>query len=85
VLHCEDLICERDNKITYPALPYEASVIRDYFVYLLTGHTSRDAIRPNLDARYSISSCTYVSFVAWDLRRSVYIHQETPVAIATAQ
>jgi hypothetical protein len=28
MLHCEDLICERDNKITYPALPYEASVMR---------------------------------------------------------
>jgi hypothetical protein len=28
MLYCEDLICERDNKITYPTLPYKASMMR---------------------------------------------------------
>jgi hypothetical protein len=40
------------------ALPNEASVMRDYFVYLLIGHTSRDAVRPNLNARYSMGQFT---------------------------
>ena len=35
------------------ALPYEASVMHDYFVYLLTENTPYDAVLLNLDARYS--------------------------------
>jgi hypothetical protein len=35
------------------ALPYEASVMRNFLEYLLTGHNPRDAVRPKIDARYS--------------------------------